>query len=74
MKENPMWVHAADELEMGRQVEQEHAGTLRWLMQKLGKDPKEAQALLDEAVERIAKDHIQEDASYYSKLKTIHHD
>lgn len=66
-----MWVHAADELEMGRQVEQEHAGTLRWLMQKLGKDPKEAQALLDEAVERIAKDHLAELPDYYTRLKRM---
>lgn len=53
---------------MGREVEKEHLGTIRWMLASIraGKTPEEG-----EICRRIALDHLDEDPKYYSKLKTL---
>jgi hypothetical protein len=64
------WIRLAaednKELEMGKKVEREHADTIKWLAEQLG--GKVSDALMQEAVTRIAQDHLKELSDYYTKL------
>lgn len=50
------------QLEMGKKVEREHTKTLKHLK-------KHPRTSIAKATERIAKDHLEEDPRYYTKLK-----
>jgi len=60
------------ELSMGHEVEKEHTETIKWLIQKLSPGPGLTDAiskqLLDEAIDRIAQDHLKELSDYYTRL------
>jgi hypothetical protein len=64
-----------DQLAMGREVEQEHAETIKWLIKKLSPGPgltdEITTKLLAETVERIAQDHLKELPDYYTRLKQM---
>jgi peptidyl-tRNA hydrolase len=54
------------ELKMGIKAEKEHKGTIKYIMSKChsGKCP-----TYDQIYAKIAKNHLDEDPKYYSKLK-----
>jgi phage portal protein BeeE len=57
------------ELEIGKQIEKEHLGTIDWVkdyFKKNGKFPPDT-----EVTERIAKEHLQEFDKYYTNLKLM---
>lgn len=60
-----------DQLEEGKEVEEEHESTLEELIKKAtgGMEP-----TVEEGEEDIAEDHIDEDPEYYDKLKMIEGD
>jgi hypothetical protein len=58
-----------DEIEMGKQVEMEHKGTIQWIAEKLG--GKVDEALMQEITTKIAEDHLKEMPDYYTKLKAM---
>jgi hypothetical protein len=73
------WLVFADdrELAMGIEAEQEHAGTIRWLVDRVlltggwegpGYD---VDRLVQEMATRIAQDHLKEVPDYYSRLKQM---
>jgi len=69
-----MWVTSADhQLAMGVQVEMEHAGTIEWLVKRIGgeQSAEEMTALIQEMATRIAQDHLKELPDYYTRLKQV---
>ena len=60
-----------NEEDMGREVEKEHTGTINWLLEQANVPPDQAKALLDQAIERIVKDHIKELPDYYTLLSRM---
>lgn len=52
------------ELARGLEVEREHAATLQWLIDNPG-------ANIDDAIERIARDHLKELPDYYTRLDAM---
>ena len=67
-----MWLKAADEksqLDMGIEVEKEHIETIRWIYEQGGK--RMPPDFIQQAAERIAKDHLKEMPDYYTKLKQM---
>ena len=59
----------SNQLKMGTIVEKEHVGTIKWLAEKLGGEANEG--LINEVAQRIAQEHLREDAAYYTHLKEI---
>ena len=61
------------EMTMGRKVEKEHTETLKWLVRELGSDgpARPTEQLLEEAIGRIAEDHLRELPDYYTRLARI---
>jgi hypothetical protein len=62
------------QLAMGKEVEKEHADTIRWLAQKLGSGPGYTgdvlAKLIDEVAGRIAQDHLKESGPGFSHYYT----
>jgi hypothetical protein len=57
------------ELEMGRKVEREHSGTIKWIKEyykKHNEFPPD-----EEVFEKISLEHLDEFRNYYTKLKAM---
>lgn len=64
------WLTANAELQKGISIEKEHLGTIQWLIETLGGDPKDVK-LQEEVARRIAQDHLDELPDYYSRLEKM---
>jgi hypothetical protein len=66
----------AKQMAMGRKVEKEHTETLRWLIRELGSDgpARPVEQLVEEAIGRIAEDHLRELPDYYTRLARMEED
>lgn len=54
------------DLQAGKKVESEHKGTYKWLLDYIAENGAAPNA--DDLYEHIAKDHLEENADYYSRL------
>lgn len=60
------------QLQQGIEVEKEHLGSIKWLIEQLESgEPREIQSLIDEAVKKIAQDHLNELPDYYTRLEKM---
>ena len=62
-------VEADNEVAMGVNVEKEHAGTLKWITERV--NGQLTDDVLNEAVRKIVSDHLKERPDYYTKLKEV---
>ena len=60
-------VEAEDQVKMGLEAEKEHAGTIKWIAEKV--NGQLTDDVLNEAVRKIVSDHLKERPDYYTRLK-----